>query len=275
MESVGALCETVLKGTLVARFYYIYAIDYDRGGEWSGQAFMCTRDKEFTIKGTQDCLARGFDRTGFFEVDTGEQRAWTVQLTDTAERPQQRPLTPGTPVLPTPGRQAPSQLPQDAVPMRRLRRTKIVATLGPASGNPDMIARLFEAGADVFRINMSHTPHDRMRELVGAIRKVEKDHNRPIGILVDLQGPKLRVGAFAGGSAMLDNGASFTFDADAKRRRRHARAPAASGNLRGRAGRAHAPARRRQDPPRRHRSEQAEDRHARRGRRQALATARA
>ncbi len=59
-------------------------------------------------------------------------------------------------------------------------------------------------------------PHDRMRELVGAIRQVEKDHNRPIGILVDLQGPKLRVGAFAGGSAMLDNGASFTFDADPK-----------------------------------------------------------
>ncbi len=79
-----------------------------------------------------------------------------------------------------------------------------------------MIARLFEAGADVFRINMSHTPHDRMRELVAAIRKVEKDHDRPIGILVDLQGPKLRVGAFAGGSAMLDNGATFTFDADPK-----------------------------------------------------------
>ena len=79
-----------------------------------------------------------------------------------------------------------------------------------------MIARLFVAGADVFRINMSHTPHDRMRELVDAIRKVESDHNRPIGILVDLQGPKLRVGAFAGGSVMLDNGATFTFDADAK-----------------------------------------------------------
>src|SRR3954464_4819038 len=100
--------------------------------------------------------------------------------------------------------------------MRRMRRTKIVATLGPASGSPEMISRLFQAGADVFRINMSHTPHDRMRELVAAIRKVEKDHSRPIGILVDLQGPKLRVGAFAGGSAMLDNGASFTFDADPK-----------------------------------------------------------
>ena len=90
-------CETVLKGTLIARFYYIYAIDYDRGGEWSGQAYMCSRDKEFTIKGTQDCLARGFDRTGFFEVDTGEQRAWTVQLTETSEQPGQRvPGIPGT-----------------------------------------------------------------------------------------------------------------------------------------------------------------------------------
>jgi uncharacterized membrane protein len=106
-------CEPVLKGALIARFYYIYAIDYDRGGEWAGQAYMCTRDKEFTIKGNQDCLARGFDRTGFFEVDTGEQRAWTVQLSDTAESgQQQRPLTPGTPMLPTPGRQAPAQAPK-------------------------------------------------------------------------------------------------------------------------------------------------------------------
>jgi len=82
-------CETVLKGTLIARFYYIYAIDYDRGGEWSGKAYMCSRDKEFTIRGTEDCLARGYDRTGYFEVDTSEQRSWTVQLTDTAEQPQQ------------------------------------------------------------------------------------------------------------------------------------------------------------------------------------------
>src|SRR5580698_8331477 len=91
-------CETLLRGTLVARFYYIYALDYDRGGEWSGQAFMCSRDKEFTIKGTENCLARGFDRTGFFEVDTGEQRAWTVQLTETGEQqPAQKvPGLPGT-----------------------------------------------------------------------------------------------------------------------------------------------------------------------------------
>jgi uncharacterized membrane protein len=106
-------CETLLKGTLVARYYYIYAIDYDRGGEWAGRAYMCTRDKEFTIRGTEDCLARGFDRTGFFEVDTGEQRAWTVQLTETADGPQQRPLAPGiSPMLPTPGRQGPAQSPR-------------------------------------------------------------------------------------------------------------------------------------------------------------------
>ena len=87
----------MLRGALVARYYYIYAVDYDRGGEWSGKAYMCSREKEFTIRGTENCLARGYDRTGFFEVDSKEQRSWTVQLTDTAEQapdrslPQQRP----------------------------------------------------------------------------------------------------------------------------------------------------------------------------------------
>ena len=102
-------CEAPLKGTLAARFYYVYAIDYDGGGEWAGQAFMCTRDKEFTIRGTEDCLARGFDRTGFFEVDTGVQASWKVELTDSGEQTPQRP--PLAPMLPTPGRQGPSQLP--------------------------------------------------------------------------------------------------------------------------------------------------------------------
>jgi uncharacterized membrane protein len=90
-------CETVLKGNLVARYYYVYAIDYDRGGEWMGQAYMCTRDKEFTIRGIGDCLARGYDRSGFFEVDTGEQRAWTVQLTESSEQPAQKPVSAGNP----------------------------------------------------------------------------------------------------------------------------------------------------------------------------------
>lgn len=95
-------CDTLLKGALVARFYYVYAIDYDRGGEWSGKAFMCTREKEFTIRGIEDCLARGHDRTGFFEVDTSEQRSWTVQLTDSSEQGPQGPLPQFTPVTPPP-----------------------------------------------------------------------------------------------------------------------------------------------------------------------------
>lgn len=95
-------CETLMRGNLVARYYYIYAIDYDRGGEWSGQAFMCTRDKEFTIRGTEDCLARGFDRTGFFEVDTLEQKAWTVQLTETSEQTPASPLQPNSPMVTMP-----------------------------------------------------------------------------------------------------------------------------------------------------------------------------
>ena len=94
-------CDTLLRGSLVARYYYIYAVDYDRGGEWSGHAYMCSRDKEFTIRGTKNCLARGYDRTGFFEVDTREQRSWTVQLTDNAESAPERPLLPlGPPRLP-------------------------------------------------------------------------------------------------------------------------------------------------------------------------------
>jgi pyruvate kinase len=99
--------------------------------------------------------------------------------------------------------------------MRRHRRAKIVATLGPASGNQAMIEKLFRAGTDVFRINMSHTSHDRMRELIAMIRRVEADNERPIGILVDLQGPKLRVGTFEGGSAQLKQGDTFVLDSDA------------------------------------------------------------
>jgi pyruvate kinase len=99
--------------------------------------------------------------------------------------------------------------------MRRLRRTKIVATLGPSSNSEEMIARLFEAGADVFRINMSHTSHDAMRKLHAAIRAVEARFGRPIGILADLQGPKLRVGAFKSEvGVMLKKGATFVLDSD-------------------------------------------------------------
>ncbi len=76
----GGSCETLMAGPLVGRFYYIYAVDYDQGGIWGGKAAMCTRDKMFTIRGIEDCVARGFETNGFFEVDTGEQKSWTVQL---------------------------------------------------------------------------------------------------------------------------------------------------------------------------------------------------
>jgi pyruvate kinase len=82
-------------------------------------------------------------------------------------------------------------------PLRRHRMIKIVATLGPASSTYDMVRALFEAGADVFRLNMSHGSHDEIAQRHAIIRKVEEDLGRPIGILADLQGPKLRVGEFA------------------------------------------------------------------------------
>src|SRR3981189_617585 len=98
--------------------------------------------------------------------------------------------------------------------MRRRRRIKILATLGPASSDSAMIRKLFEAGAHAFRINMSHTSHDKMREVVKTIGNVGSSYGRPIGILVDLQGPKLRLGSFAEGSTQLHNGQSFVLDSD-------------------------------------------------------------
>ncbi len=98
--------------------------------------------------------------------------------------------------------------------MRRLRNVKIVATLGPASNDYDTIRALHEAGADVFRLNMSHGSHDEIRERHRIIRQVEKDLDRPIAILADLQGPKLRVGVFANDAEELEEGASFRLDLD-------------------------------------------------------------
>ncbi len=98
--------------------------------------------------------------------------------------------------------------------MRRLRNVKIVATLGPSSSDYDTIRALFEAGADVFRLNMSHGSHDEIRVRHDIIRKVETDTGRPIGILADLQGPKLRVGVFANGEEELSEGQAFRLDLD-------------------------------------------------------------
>jgi pyruvate kinase len=95
--------------------------------------------------------------------------------------------------------------------MRRRRKTKIVATLGPASSTPEMVKALFDAGVDVFRINMSHTSHTMLGELHRMIRALEQAVERPIGILVDLQGPKIRLGTLPGGSRVLKEGEQVRF----------------------------------------------------------------
>lgn len=98
--------------------------------------------------------------------------------------------------------------------MRRNRKVKILATLGPASSSLEMIEKLFVAGVDVFRINMSHTNHDMLAQLHGHIRSIETKLNRPIGILADLQGPKIRIGTFKNKEAVINIGDSFAFDTD-------------------------------------------------------------
>ncbi|MBZ0260020.1 MAG: pyruvate kinase [Hyphomicrobiales bacterium] len=99
--------------------------------------------------------------------------------------------------------------------MRRNRKVKILATLGPASSSPEMIEKLFVAGVDVFRINMSHTSHALLAELHRHIRNVESKLNRPIGILADLQGPKIRIGTFKDKEVQIKAGDKFAFDTDA------------------------------------------------------------
>ncbi len=98
--------------------------------------------------------------------------------------------------------------------MHRNRKVKILATLGPASSSPEMIEKLFVAGVDVFRINMSHTSHELLKTLHGTIRAVEEKVGRPIGILADLQGPKIRIGTFANKEVRINAGDTFTFDTD-------------------------------------------------------------
>jgi pyruvate kinase len=96
--------------------------------------------------------------------------------------------------------------------LRRQRRTKIIATLGPASSSPEVLTRLFQAGADVFRLNFSHGTHDDHAARIATIRDLETRTGRPIGILADVQGPKLRVGRFGGGRVHLQTGGQFRLD---------------------------------------------------------------
>ncbi|HNG49202.1 MAG TPA: pyruvate kinase, partial [Plasticicumulans sp.] len=101
--------------------------------------------------------------------------------------------------------------------MHRLRNAKIVATLGPASSAPDTIRALFDAGADVFRLNFSHGSHEDHRARLERIRAIERETGRPVGVLADLQGPKLRVGTFAHGPVTLAEGAAFRLDLERDR----------------------------------------------------------
>jgi len=98
--------------------------------------------------------------------------------------------------------------------MRRNRDAKIIATLGPSSNNRDTIRRLFDCGIDVFRLNFSHGAHEDHAKTHAIIREIEVERGRPIGILLDLQGPKLRVGTFANGHELLVPGEQFTVDQD-------------------------------------------------------------
>ncbi|WP_054313731.1 DUF1036 domain-containing protein [Mesorhizobium sp. 1M-11] len=89
----GSTCKTLIEGPLSSRFYYLYAEDAERGGRWDGPISMCVAEKEFKIAGVTDCVARGFQRAGFQEYDTGEQASWMVQLTE-------QPTADGTPAAP-------------------------------------------------------------------------------------------------------------------------------------------------------------------------------
>ena len=92
------------------------------------------------------------------------------------------------------------------------RKVKILATLGPASRSADMIDKLINAGVNTFRVNMSHGDHATHAETIATVRAAEKHHGRPIGILCDLQGPKLRVGTFKDGKAVIRHSGHFTLD---------------------------------------------------------------
>jgi len=100
-------CISLLKGALIARYYYIYAVDREKGGSWGGKALICIKDKIFTIRGIDHCSDRGYQQQGFFEVDTGEKQDWTVSLSGDKPAP-----APGA--APAPAGQAPDQNSQAA-----------------------------------------------------------------------------------------------------------------------------------------------------------------
>lgn len=90
MDDSGQTCETLLKGRLPTRYFFIHAVDYDRGGEWGGETLLCLVDRPFTIRGAEDCEKRGYQEAGFLKVDTNDQREWTIRLTDPSDDREQK-----------------------------------------------------------------------------------------------------------------------------------------------------------------------------------------
>ncbi len=89
----SGVCASVIEGDLSSRYFYLYAEDAETGGQWRGPVYMCTSSKEFKIEGLKDCFARGYERTGFFEIDTGNQANWQVRLTESNQSKTAKPAT--------------------------------------------------------------------------------------------------------------------------------------------------------------------------------------
>ena len=89
----AGVCAPLIEGDLTSRYFYLYAEDADTGGQWRGPVFMCTSAKEFRIEGLKDCFARGYERTGFFEIDTESQKNWQVRLTEANQNKKEKPST--------------------------------------------------------------------------------------------------------------------------------------------------------------------------------------
>ncbi len=165
----------------------------------------------------EDILARRGAVTriaGALGISTAAVSQWKRVPADRVEEVSRLFGLPATALRPDLRHPVPEGLPRMAarLPMRRRRRTKIIATLGPASATVDVISRLFQAGADVFRLNFSHGSHEDHAARITMIREVERKFGRPIGILADVQGPKLRVGKFQAGRVQLQAGQQFRLD---------------------------------------------------------------
>ena len=179
--------------------------------------------------GGSGCLGRGLNLAPSIMADGAARRPddTTIPRTRVMRGQPAPPFQAGTPGMSI------TRTPIASQRLRRRRRTKIIATLGPASSTTEVITRLFQTGADVFRLNFSHGSHEDHAARVASIREVEKRFDRPIGILADVQGPKLRVGRFAGGQGSSANGSALPARPQPDAGRQHPRQPAASRDHRG------------------------------------------